>query len=273
VLAYLEERGIPFRTDSTNSDSAFLRNRIRNWLVPFLDELFPGWRPSLVNLGETQRLTAEFLSSEAERRIPWEAVSGVSGQSAYRVSREVFFSQPEILREEGVFLAADKLGGDQPRRGSVRRFTRGECRALELGGLRLEAMGDWVIASPQAAAYHEKGFSLLIKEPGIYKLKEYPLAVRCFQAEEKSYGGTGGSFRAGLPLVLRPSRPDDRIGGVRCKALARRRLSEYTGSIIAEDVLGVAAFIGMGQCRAAVIADRNENDSGCGRDFFSFVVN
>jgi tRNA(Ile)-lysidine synthase len=278
VLAYLEERGIPFRTDSTNADSAFLRNRIRNRLVPFLDELFPGWRPSLVNLGETQRLTAEFLSSEAERRIPWELVSGPESRAVYRVSREVFFSQPEILREEGVFLAADRLGGGQPRRRSVRRFTRGGCRAVELGGLRLEAAGDWIIASPQTPGwgekgFSEKGFSVLIKEPGIYKLKEYPLILRCLLVEEKPHVGTGGSFQAGLPLVLRSSRPDDMIGGVRCKALARSRLSEYTGSITAEDFQGAAAFIGTGQGRAAVIADRHGNGSGCGRDLFSFVVN
>jgi tRNA(Ile)-lysidine synthase len=175
VLAYLEERGIPFRTDSTNADSAFLRNRIRNRLVPFLDELFPGWRTSLVHLGETQRLVAEFLSAEAERRIPWEEAPGPGLREGRpcRVSRQAFFSQPEILREEGVFLAADRIGG-QPRRGSVRRFTRDGRRVLDLGGLRLEAAGDWVTASPRAGGRGEEGFSLLIKEPGIYKLKGYP---------------------------------------------------------------------------------------------------
>jgi tRNA(Ile)-lysidine synthase len=278
VLAYLEERGIPFRTDSTNADSAFLRNRIRNRLVPFLDELFPGWRSSLVSLGETQRFTAEFLSSEAERCIPWEVVSDPESRTAYRVTRQVFFSLPKILREEGVFLAANRLGGGQPRRKSVRCFIRGGCRAVELGGLRLEAAGDWIIASPQKSGlgekgFSEKGFSVLLKEPGIYKLKAYPLSLRCLLAEGKSHVGTGGSFQAGLPLVLRPSQPDDMIDGVRCKALARSRLSEYIGSITAEDLLGVAAFIGTRQGRAVVVADRHGSSSGCERALFSFVVN
>jgi tRNA(Ile)-lysidine synthase len=276
VLAYLKERDIPFRTDSTNADSAFLRNRIRNRLVPFLDELFSGWRPSLVNLGETQRLTAEFLAVEAERRIPWEAAPGEGNRRSYRVSRRTFFSQPEILREEGVFLAADKLGGGQPRRGSVRRFTRGGCRALDLGGLRLEAAGDWVIAVPRIKGRGEEGFSLLIKEPGIYKLKGYPLTLRCLPGREET-PSPGNFFRAELPLVLRPSRPDDRIGGVkgvsRRKALARTSRSEYTGSITVEDFRGIAAFIGIGRDRAAVIADRNGGDSGRGGEPFSFVVN
>jgi tRNA(Ile)-lysidine synthase len=291
VLAYLEDRGIPFRTDSTNADSAFLRNRIRNRLVPFLDELFPGWRTSLANLGETQRLAADFLAAEAERRIPWEAAPGAEDRpgaretQVFRVSQAAFFSQPEILREEGVFLAADKIGegrvGGQPRRGSVRRFTRGGCRALDLGSLRLEAAGDWVIASPRSKGYSEEGFSLLIKEPGIYKLKGYPLTLRCLPEGEFSGAGegipvTGGSFRAGLPLILRPSRPDDHLGGAkglsRNKALARSRRSGYTGSITAEDFRGAAAFIGIGRDKAAVIADRKRSDSDRAGELFSFVV-
>ncbi|MDR0387988.1 MAG: tRNA lysidine(34) synthetase TilS [Treponema sp.] len=280
VLAYLEDRGIPFRTDSTNADSAFLRNRIRNRLIPVLDELFPGWRPSVANLGETQRLTAEFLTAEAERRIPWEAVPGTEdadpSRRSYRVSRRLFFSQPEILREEGLFLAADKIGGGQPRRGSIRRFTRDGRRALDLGAMRLEAAGDWVIAAPRIKAYGEEGFSLLIKEPGSYKLKGYPLTLRCLPEKEGPLSPEN-SFCAGLPLVLRPSRPEDRMGGVqgvsRRKALDRTRGSEYTGSITAEDFRGIAAFIGTSRDGAAVIADRNGNGSGRGEGLFSFVVN
>jgi tRNA(Ile)-lysidine synthase len=281
VLAYLEERGVPFRTDSTNADPAFLRNRIRNRLVPLLDELFPGWRTSLASLGETQRLAAEFLAAEAERRIPWEAGDGRS----CRVSRQAFFFQPEILREEGVFLAADRMGGGQPRRGSVRRFTRDGLRALDLGGLRLEASGDWVIASPRTGDCGEEGFSLLIKEPGIYKLKGSPLTLRCLPggsvpgAGKKvsgEEGSSGGSFRAGLPLVLRPSRPDDRIDGVksvfRNKALARGRLLGYTGGVTAEDCRGAAAFIGIGRDKAAVVAERQGSGSDCGGKLFFFVI-
>lgn len=261
VLAYLKERGIPYRTDSTNADTAFLRNRIRTRLVPFLDELFPGWRTSLVNLGETQRLTAEFLTAEAEKRIPWEAAGRI-----FRVSRDAFFSQPEILREEGVFLAADLLGG-QPRRESVRRFSRGGCRALDLGVLRLEAAGDWVTAAPGPKDYSGEGFSLLIKEPGTYKLTGYPLSLRCSPARDVT---AAGGFFAELPLVLRPSRPDDRIGAFR--ALDRSRRSGYTGCVTAEDPRGAAAFIGTGLDGALVIAEREKKYSSGNRECFSFTV-
>lgn len=40
VLAYLAERGLAWREDATNADPAFLRNRIRHELIPYLESRF-----------------------------------------------------------------------------------------------------------------------------------------------------------------------------------------------------------------------------------------
>ena len=40
VLAHLAERGLPWREDATNADPAFLRNRIRRELIPYLESRF-----------------------------------------------------------------------------------------------------------------------------------------------------------------------------------------------------------------------------------------
>jgi tRNA(Ile)-lysidine synthase len=279
VLSYLEERGIAFRLDSTNADSSFLRNRIRNQLVPLLDESFPGWRTSVGALGETQRLAADFLAAEAERRIPWTSGGASSGLEAsysetlLRVSDAIFFSQPEIIREEGIFLAADRLSRGReaaaPRRGSVRRFTRGGCKALDLGELRLERSKGWVVAVPRLRELSEEGFSLLIKEPGTYKLKEYRLVLRCLPEKEDGAGEEG--FFAALPLVLRPVRKGDwsRMGKAQGSPLARRPCSGYTDSIAAEDYLGTAAVIGSGDGGSILIGCRDSENTG---DFFFITI-
>jgi tRNA(Ile)-lysidine synthase len=48
IRRYLEWRGIQFREDSTNLDNHFIRNRIRNQLIPFFEGINPGFRRNLI---------------------------------------------------------------------------------------------------------------------------------------------------------------------------------------------------------------------------------
>jgi tRNA(Ile)-lysidine synthase len=47
IMAYAIEHGIPFREDSSNADSHYLRNRVRQELLPLLEDLRPGARKSI----------------------------------------------------------------------------------------------------------------------------------------------------------------------------------------------------------------------------------
>lgn len=57
LLAYLDERHIPFLTDSSNLERQYLRNRVRLDLIPYLR----GFNP---NISETLRQTATVLQDE-----------------------------------------------------------------------------------------------------------------------------------------------------------------------------------------------------------------
>jgi tRNA(Ile)-lysidine synthase len=60
--AYLAARGVAFRTDTTNTDTTYLRNRIRHDLLPQLGrEYNPRVREALVRLAEVQRTEDDFL--------------------------------------------------------------------------------------------------------------------------------------------------------------------------------------------------------------------
>jgi tRNA(Ile)-lysidine synthase len=65
VLDYLVARGLGYCSDSTNADTAYLRNRVRLALIPLLDDRFPGWRKALFQLGKTQALIAAALDAAA----------------------------------------------------------------------------------------------------------------------------------------------------------------------------------------------------------------
>lgn len=57
ILAYLEDRGAPFREDPSNRDPAFARNRLRQEVMPLLLSMHPGVVASLAGLAEeAQRL-------------------------------------------------------------------------------------------------------------------------------------------------------------------------------------------------------------------------
>jgi tRNA(Ile)-lysidine synthase len=255
VLAYLAERGIPYRTDSTNADPAFLRNRIRLKLIPCLDENFPSWRKTLADLAETQRLVADFLETEAAARIPWE-----EAEERRVTGGDNFFSQPAILREEALFAALDRLSGEgaPPRRKSLRLFARGKTRSLDLGRAVLKSGSGRVTLALSRPG--ERGFSLLIKEPGIYKLKW--LCVRALSgAAGKTPPPSSGDpgFFACPPVALRRYCPGDFVVLGGRKRRGTDMAERGRDLVVAEDALGTAAFIaGTRDGSVAVLAGEDE---------------
>jgi tRNA(Ile)-lysidine synthase len=268
VLEYLEERGIPHRTDSTNRDNRFLRNSIRNQLVPLLDDLFPQWKTGLGAMAETQRLTADFLQAEARARVFWKRARG--GRE-FSTGAEGFFSHPPIIREEALFRGIDKLlsrraAGDDPvpvKRSNLRRFSGGGISVLDLGFCSLKRTDRQVIISGKGPGRHEAGFSLLIKEPGLYKLKEVIVEVLPeFSPETREAGA--GVFLTSLPLVLRRSFNEDWL----IKAGRKFRPADLKGGagfslLSAVHASGIAAFIG-GSPGAVIVQTGDRPGADCG---------
>ncbi len=65
VLAYLERRAVPFRTDSSNSRPIYFRNRIRQELLPVVKELAPAAVRVLQRQAEVLREENRFIESMA----------------------------------------------------------------------------------------------------------------------------------------------------------------------------------------------------------------
>jgi len=259
VVAYLTEKNIPLREDSTNADEMFLRNRIRQRLVPLLNESFPSWKTGVCNMAETQSLTADFIGNEARLRVKWEGAS---------TDAENFFAQPQIVREEALFQGIDLLleGAKNPRpvrRSVVRRFCAGFAAAVDLGAVKARREGGRVLLSRGRKVFYESGFSLLIKNEGLYTLKKTSIEVRPCAQEPQNREENGG-FLAVLPLVLRRSFNDDFLV-CNGKKVYRRNLK---GKLIsAADKLGTAAFIGQ---NGVLFARDFPPENGDGFNFFRF---
>jgi len=262
VLSYLEEKNIQYRIDSTNDDISFLRNRVRHKLVPILDAHFPFWRSSVLALADTQELVADFLESEAKKRLPWESLPG---QAHLKLREEDFLSAPLILREEAVFAAVDALAEQDsqkplrsPKRSVIRRAVR-EGIAADLGSTRLDRRNGYITLTPEQphdqTAEKRRGFSMLIKEAGFYTIKGEVFGAGmnlslCIRAGcPQTPPNTG--FSANLPTVFRNHRAGDFIykGGNKRRLsdiINSRERSKYTAIITAWDAQGPAAFIAVG---------------------------
>jgi tRNA(Ile)-lysidine synthase len=172
ITAYLEGRGIAWRSDATNADPRYLRNRVRNVLVPLLDREFPAWRRGVLAMAETQALAAEFIGTEAARLVRWEGAK--DGRRQVSCNMEDFRAAAEIVREEAIFQAADLLAADNgsgaPRRAAVRKFAEGELKA-DLGPVTAEVMGGRLCVSGQAAGRRagRGGWTLVAGTPGEYR--------------------------------------------------------------------------------------------------------
>ncbi|MDR0376118.1 MAG: tRNA lysidine(34) synthetase TilS [Treponema sp.] len=186
VLRYLEAQGVSFRADSTNSDIYYLRNRIRLKLIPFLDAFFseatPAWRRNVLAGAETQRYVADFLEEEAAVRVKWIDKTGGGEKTA---AAEIFFSLPEIVREESLFRVIDELNQAEdtlseapPRRAALRLFCQGRKNAVETGTVRIAKEKGGVVAA-RRRPWLETGFALLIHGGGD-------------ASEEQRYGLTRG---------------------------------------------------------------------------------
>ncbi|MCP4266512.1 MAG: tRNA lysidine(34) synthetase TilS [Candidatus Brocadiaceae bacterium] len=66
IIAYLKEKNISYRVDSTNVEIDKFRNKIRAELIPHLEKDYnPKIKKSLVKLGETAKRNSDFLSAKA----------------------------------------------------------------------------------------------------------------------------------------------------------------------------------------------------------------
>jgi tRNA(Ile)-lysidine synthase len=255
VLAYLEERGISYREDKSNDDIRFFRNRVRNRLIPLLDTEFPRWRTALSALGETQRLSADFLNAEASR-LTWEPEPG----KGLRCHAAAFFKAPEIVREEVLFLGIDALAGKRenfrPKRKVLRAFSRGLVNGADLGPFRVCREGDFVRIKPGRRGEREKGFALLIKSPGKYKLNN-TVPVLNINVLDGNVPEKAGEqvLCAVLPLLVRPCLKTDTVSLGEGR---EKNLRDFLGSTVRERDLALIDGEGL----AAVLRPCDEGPGG-----------
>jgi tRNA(Ile)-lysidine synthase len=267
VLDYLNAKKILWREDSSNLDTKFLRNRIRHKLIPLLNDVYPSWKNGVSAMAETQFLAAQFLR---ERRLVWNG----------GFDEESFFAEPLIIREESLFRAINSTIKNRSartiKRSVLRRFCRGELKIANFGHAVAARENGRIVVKHKKKECFERGFSLLIKKPGLYTLKG--IVVRALAAKQLAEQQSADKqqsaceqpkpsqtrvFYASLPLLIRPRRREDTLvsGG---RKIAHNDAKEHR--LCAVDNFGTAAFIGADGL--PLITREPENNTGAGKTFF-----
>jgi len=107
IVSYLKKNKIPFRIDRTNLQNKFLRNRVRNEVLPYLEKINPRVKRSLFNLAESLREDYEFIEEERKKRNKFIR----SGKKEVYLPFPDIFLQPKAIRKEILRTAFGSAGG------------------------------------------------------------------------------------------------------------------------------------------------------------------
>lgn len=244
VERYLEERKITYRTDSTNRSLSMLRNRIRNCVMPVLDEAVPGWRKSVLSLSVKAGEDSLFIRQAADSA--WKSFfkeEASDGGVAFWIEAADFIMLSAALRWRLIMRAADGVHAheenDRSDGGPRERVPWSFCSSVsEKAAVSLSGAGNagpWsetcgmvcvrfdgkrISVQRKAPVATESGFFVIVERGGLYVAGPWSFSV--------SDGGTvsGLSFEGGdfapcaregdlltvrFPFVFRSLMPGDRV--------------------------------------------------------------
>lgn len=218
VEAFCRARRLRPRIDPSNADPAFLRNVLRNEIIPvLLDRVNARLPESLHRLSDIVRDEDAFLDAEAALRA---SVEGGEGEGS-RLKLDALRAMPVALQRRAIRLLARNEGPgiDHANTEAVRRLALGSPSGAELhlpGPLSARVEYGFLVVGRMSSPTAPASVTLVV--PGETDLPPWSVAVRSWTTAEHPVrwpdGRTGCVLDADLvrlPLCVRRWRPGDRI--------------------------------------------------------------
>jgi tRNA(Ile)-lysidine synthase len=218
VLEYLAYLRQPWCDDPSNSDTGFLRNRVRHRLVPVLDAEFPGFRTGLLVLASKLTLAGD-LVRELGIRLRWKP----SGDG-FSIGADEFLAAHPAVRTWSLLRLYDRFGPcDAPRRLPWRFLSPAmnwetippDGTLLRGHGAVLSTRGGVLSWGPDIASRCKKGYFIVVSEASNTEIREAGVRVSFTRGPDARGGGRGGivilAGKVQPPIVLRSKRKGDSI--------------------------------------------------------------
>ena len=206
IEKYLKIKKITWRTDCTNSDTQYLRNKIRLKLVPFLSENFTGWQNALIHGAKKAEIDCQFINSQVniaqnlidnKNSVEIKSFCALDDAVKYRILLRMFNNAgennrvPSVLVNEIIF---------QLKKGDVKKY---------YGNSEIISDGSRLFIKKCSKSQTDLWFSDIIKKDGVY---EFPFGEICSvqkfnnfnQSEiELSCGQFSVSLKISYPFCIR----------------------------------------------------------------------
>lgn len=101
IERYIESRGVKYRDDESNSDTAYTRNFLRNEVLPLIKKRYPNLDGSLAAIARQAKYASMYIYGES---MSPELVDGEAVLDVYALS------QPEAVASSSIFKALEAIG-------------------------------------------------------------------------------------------------------------------------------------------------------------------
>ncbi|MCR5698132.1 MAG: tRNA lysidine(34) synthetase TilS [Treponemataceae bacterium] len=195
ILKYLEEKGVSFRTDSTNSDVSYFRNRIRNVLVPVLNENFSGWQSAVLHGMQKKMLDEDFFESLVEAHS-WKEKNG-----SFYLEKTEFMNLHLSLRVRLVYSALEKIKAENRiSYDNIKKFCNGST--VNTCGISMSFEGEKVLIKHFENSGKNSCLFAIIEELGDFDFDFVKVLVRKSKEDLKNLLSSEKIISVKLPITI-----------------------------------------------------------------------
>ncbi len=198
IEEYCKENNLEFCIDSTNSENEYTRNKVRNQLIPFIEEKFnPNIIDTLCNLADNTREDGEFLNGYAER-LYRRINSPLPKRKPYIIDIESIKLIGDSIQNRIIAIAARETMGDGYKlsrchilmiKDLLSKETGASCELPE--GLKVSVKYGWLefVNGNEAKTKSKKAFEYELLIEGELYLSQYDISFKIVEGDFKIQKG------------------------------------------------------------------------------------
>ncbi|MFP4365316.1 MAG: tRNA lysidine(34) synthetase TilS [Spirochaetia bacterium] len=186
LLEYLHVNNIEYSVDSTNLASDYLRNSVRNSLIPKIEKVFPHFQKSLLMLADKMQYYTEFYQKKSEPIEIWRAE-----ENGYSISVSKYAELLHAERLEHLFYLYNrmnvKIGKERLPYSCIREAVElkdpynHEYTIVRAWGMHLYRLGDRVFWEQDIVPQQKKGYLIRTGLDTVFTVYD---SIRCQCREE-----------------------------------------------------------------------------------------